>query len=783
MKLRKTTKNTFPGAAAGQPQETFTRRERIVVLGIVLASLALRFLYHFEMRGNILVEHLQLDEQFHDRWARSIAAGNLIGEGVFFRAPLYPYILGLFYFVFGNIPEIPRIAQHLLGSLMVFLTYLLGRSLFGKRTAIIASLMCTLYSVVIYFEGRILFDFLVTFLMLLWLTLVATPDPKHAWQRQVLFGLLFGLICTLRPPFLPVALILFGYMIWKSLKTGMRLSRSSLPLVCSFLLPILIVTAHNILVGKDFVLLASQGGINFYIGNNGLSDGYTSSVPEAGGPAWETRHVEYIVERDLGRTPKPSEVSGYWYAKGFDFIRSNPGDFIRLTLRKVYLFWSHIEIANNQSYYWYEQSSTLLRVLPVGFWLVGPLGLAGAVLAWTVPRARVLLLFLLIYFLVTISFFVCDRFRLPVIPPLCLLAGYTTHQALTWFRAKSWSSLTLTVILIAAAGIFVNTNAFHVQPHAGSGGADEVRALASLEAGNFAMAAELFGRVGTLDKTNSGARVNQGIAFWQMGRMQEAAAAFHAGMGRNPYPALINLAHLYFTLGLPDSVQLYADRAIEASSFAPGGYIIAAKNFIAQGKIRQAEFVLLRGRAACGDDFVVGDFLLAGVSMQDGRYATADSLYRSILSRTRNRGQSDYALQSEKAQFGEDLGALYSKTLHARGRFFAMQEQLDSSEVYLRAAAALLPSKAEVWADLGICLFRMNRIQEADSALGRAVRLDGNNPWVWLNYAGVLAQEGKPELALPAVSRALSLKPELDEARNLKKTLDEILRRKQHARR
>lgn len=253
-----------------QNSDRMTRHELAVFISIVFFAVVLRFAYHFEMRGNVLVEQLQLDELFHDRWAQSIAEGDVIGEGVFFRAPLYPYMVGMVYAVFGNVPEIVRVLQHLFGGGFIILIYVLTRSLFGERAAVVASLFSAMYAVLIFFEGRLLFDFSVTFLVLLWLTLVVLngDKPTADWRWCALFGLLFGLICTMRPSFLALVVPLFGYIIWTYLKGKRNFVSCSFALVVAFLAPVLLLTVRNALVGGDLVLIASQGGINFYIGNN-----------------------------------------------------------------------------------------------------------------------------------------------------------------------------------------------------------------------------------------------------------------------------------------------------------------------------------------------------------------------------------------------------------------------------------------------------------------------------------------------------------------------------------
>lgn len=749
-----------------------SRGERIFLLALIVFACTVRLTYHIEMRDHFLVRYLQLDEQFHDRWARAIAQGDIIGKGVFFRAPLYPYMLAAVYALADNPVPVARLLQHLLGVVSIGLVYVLARSLFGVRAAAVASLLSAFYSVIVYFEGRLLFDFPVTFLSLLWLTLAVRTEAHASYRRYAGLGLLFGLICTMRPTFLPLVIPLFGYLLWNGVPATQQRLRSGVVLMIAFLVPVGAVTLRNAIVGGDAVVIASQGGINFYIGNNPQADGMTPAVPELGGVIWENRQAEYLVEKTLGRPPRPSEVSAYWYAKAWEFIRNEPLSFIVLTLKKFYLFWSHIEIKNNLSFYSFERASSVLSLLPVGFWLVGPLGLAGSVLAWRCEsRSKLPTIFVISYCLVTVAFFVCDRFRLPVVPVLCVFSGYFVDRLITAWNERDRKHLLSIATLAVAGALLVNTNFARLQP-AIDFGEQEVEAQAAMESGNYARAAELYGRIAAMDRENFGARVNEGIALWKLGRMTEAAAAFRNGIGTDPYFAVLNLAHLFFTLHQLDSAYVYAERAIAARPYAPGGYVIAARCLAARREHGQAERVLLQGLRACRDDFLYGEYLLAGLYLQQGRLSPADSIYRSVLLRVASTGQPGYMFESERARYGEDLATIHARSLHAIGFIFGLRGRLDSSEVYLQAAARQLPNRADILGDWGVCLLRLKRFDQADSVIQRALSLDAHNPVLWFNAATLQAHRGNLQQAHAAVERALLIRPEFPEAVRLKKVVE-----------
>ena len=70
---------------------------------VLLLAACLRIWHILSLRRLPLFEQLIIDSEMYDQWARSIAAGNWLGgENAFYMDPLYPYLLGALYWVFGH---------------------------------------------------------------------------------------------------------------------------------------------------------------------------------------------------------------------------------------------------------------------------------------------------------------------------------------------------------------------------------------------------------------------------------------------------------------------------------------------------------------------------------------------------------------------------------------------------------------------------------------------------------------------------------------------------------
>src|SRR5262249_28867930 len=119
----------------------------------------------------------------------------------------------------------------------------------------------------------------------------------------------------------------------------------------------------------------------FYIGNNAAADGGYRPVagirPTIDGQQYDAREV---AGRALGHPVSDREASSYFYREGFAWIASAPGAATRLYLRKLALPFNRAFVALNDSYPFFAYDArTLLALLPVGAWLLMPLGLCGLI--------------------------------------------------------------------------------------------------------------------------------------------------------------------------------------------------------------------------------------------------------------------------------------------------------------------------------------------------------------------------------------------------------------------
>jgi tetratricopeptide (TPR) repeat protein len=414
-------------------------------LGLVLAvALLLRLGHGWMVRDQPFFAQLAMDSQEYDRWARQIAAGDWLGSEVFFQAPLYPYALAVLYALGGSVWTV-YLVQILFAIAGLWALYRAGHRMGGDRVGLAAAALGALYGPFLFYDVQLLKESAAVAVasFLLW---------ALAARRWLVAGLLAGVLILLRENMLLVVPFLLP-LAWRGEIPWKRFLKAGAVFLVGCVLPLAPVAWRNHQVGGGFLPTTFQGGVNFYIGNNPRADGtYQPIVPGKQIPALERREPVRIAEQESGRKLAPAEVSRFWLRKSLAWAREHPGDFLRLQLRKLLLFWSWYEQPDAVDYYYVRTLSPVLWLPLVEFGTIALLALAGLVLLrGRVGRCAPALLFALGWMVSTVVFFLFSRYRLPVVPALLLLAAVPIDRTIeAWKRGDSRRALFAALLIVVA---------------------------------------------------------------------------------------------------------------------------------------------------------------------------------------------------------------------------------------------------------------------------------------------------------------------------------------------
>ncbi len=431
---------------------------------ITLVALALRLVYLLQIRPWPFFFHPVLDARSQYQWAVTMTQTPLWmgSDAGLAKAPLYSYFLAWSIWLFGDGNGAllsAHVLQLVLGALTCGLTYLLARKAFGERAGLIAGLMAAVFAPQIFNEGELLDTSLATFLSAAFLlALLYTLDRPTVW-RWLGTGVALGLLGIARPNLLvlaPLALVLL--LVWlRKDREGEEVRAMAFAFLGGLALIILPITLRNAYLTHEFIPIATNGGINFYTGNNANADGYS---PIPAGVAWERSWYEW---KHLGWLTAHQQDK-FYQSRAVEFWRKQPGRALALLVKKVYLYWNGYDVPNNVSFYWGREHASLLRALPLGFSVVGVLGLLGMTRGARRNRdARVLALAIAAIMLSIVIVFVAGRYRAVMLPALFSFAGFAVGEVARAVKQRDKRVLLRSAVGLVAFGLLVNSDLYGVR--------------------------------------------------------------------------------------------------------------------------------------------------------------------------------------------------------------------------------------------------------------------------------------------------------------------------------
>ncbi|MDH3892151.1 MAG: tetratricopeptide repeat protein [candidate division Zixibacteria bacterium] len=560
--------------------ESFLVRHRWLLIIAGLAFLA-RLVYLFELSLQPGFTAPMIDEKWHWEWAQGILSKSFWGEGAYFRAPLYPYLLAFLHFITGGSIFFSKLLQSILASGTSVFVCLIASRLFNRITGIVAGIAYALYGPLLFYETMFLIPAL--FLFLITWGMYRVVEFRHAMsvRNWLVTGLLFGVAALARPNILLVVPVLMGWLYFVRQSETAATARLKRPLVMliGVLIAVLPVTVRNLIVTGDPILISSQGGINLHLGNNQVADGLTMIMPEVDlneSVSWREFGIvtKAAAQREAGRELSEAEQSSFWTAKALSFIANNPARFLDLVWRKSVYLVCGLENSDNLDIYYQRTKSHLLSVLlfKIDNWLYFPFGLLLplAMVGVYVHRAKwrnlaPVYLFLLAYIPSIVLFLVTARHRLPLVPFLIILAAAGVVSLIKRskpLRKKEWAAM----LLIGLAAFFVNRTYYELstgslfQVHFNSGIQHEaVKDYVNAEK-EYRLADQSYPYSPTLIN-------NLGFVQYRLGMVDEARANFHRGLRLNP-----DHAPLYNNLGLLVSDEGFSDSALNLLRIALDKY-------------------------------------------------------------------------------------------------------------------------------------------------------------------------------------------------------------------
>ncbi|HVQ23682.1 MAG TPA: glycosyltransferase family 39 protein, partial [Planctomycetota bacterium] len=352
--------------------------------------------------------------------ARPAVAFSPLRSDLVFYPPVYPYLVGALFRLFGSMGAVLWV-QVVLGVLLVPVVGRAAARAFGPRASVLAAAFTAFYPELVWYPAHFWSE--TVFLLLLWAAIerALAADAAASWRTAAAAGVLFGLATLTRELSLYLVPLVALWMArpWavgaNAAGTKIVLSRKRLvaagALALATVLTVAPWTLRNALVFRAFIPVSTMGGLNLWQGNTSLThlqiydvlagiDGPVAQDRYCRRLAWETiaaRQPGWLFEK-LGE-----QMPEFWKAGSevLDHLVGRDACGPLAPARLVVI--------------------ELVLVLP--YLAVLALALVGAARLRFTPPAVLLLVLAAAYNAAHVAAYATTRFRLPVLPVLFMLAG------------------------------------------------------------------------------------------------------------------------------------------------------------------------------------------------------------------------------------------------------------------------------------------------------------------------------------------------------------------------
>jgi tetratricopeptide (TPR) repeat protein/4-amino-4-deoxy-L-arabinose transferase-like glycosyltransferase len=697
----------------------FDRVKRHRLLIFLTAVFAAKFVVLLQLYDHPLLQaNAGLDTTVYTSLAAKVLAGNpSLAPGLYFVSPLYIYFLAAILSVSGSL-AFARLVQIALGTAAVWMMFVGARAWFGERAGWCAAVLAALTGLFTFHEVLILQAALDPFLTAAALTALALAlTARRAQMWFAVSGIAFGIQTLNRPSVLIPCLVVLALL------SIARRWRPAIFMAAGLAIALSPVVIRNGIVARDWSPASSHGGLNFYIGNNADANGTYHLVPGiTPNIAGQQEDARRVAEASVGRPLDDSEVAAYFYGLGWTWIRLHPKDAFALFARKLGYTFSSAYITLNYSYPFYAYDArTLLALLFVGPWLLIPVGVVGLVIGMPADRRFEYLVwvsFVPVYAIAVATFFVTERYRLPMLVPLCMGSGVTVDAI---FRLKA------------------EATKFKRRKANGTGFQPEIFALLAI-----IPLAILVNWPVHLDDGRAEERTRMAEAMVAGDEYDDAEEWVQKAERDHPSPGLLHfrVARAYILHRQPQRAIDHLKRSIQIDPNRPEVDYAYGQALVDAG--RSAEAIPHLRNA-----------MRAGVRVDLAGYDLARA-----LAATGNRAGALQILQTVKPENPKD-----ADSWDALGQLALQLESPSLAAAFFNQALAAAPQTAKPMADLGLALAMMGRYPEAISNFTHALALDPANAATELNLAVAYAETGRIAEARAHAEAALRLKPDYAKAR------------------
>lgn len=749
-----------------------------VVVGAFAA--AVQAVYVLDLRDSPTFATPIIDERTYFDQACAAARGERMSEGAFWQPPLFPFLLGQVFRLTGPSVGAARAMLAVIFVVSCVLAARLGRRMFGRTVGWLSGCGLALYGPFIFASQELLPASLAVLLILLSVHLLVSALRGRRGWRWAAFGISVGLAVLNVPNAGVLAFIgMFAAVVAgrsrreeggddarrraSFLGNSVSLTGSAVPLratawagatLAGLAAVVLPVTVRNWRASGEYVVVACNGGINFFIGNNADVQQTLAARP---GPEWD-RLVRVPL---LEGVSKHGAQSSWFVRKVWTWAAEHPGAFAAGLARKGVEVVNSREIPRNSDVYAARDTSWVLTGL---VWRVGSVGFPWAVAAAaaaigaavlgvrlrmrrTVDLVRLVPIAVVGLYLASVAvFFVSARYRLPVVPFVLMLGAAGAVRMLAAWRD-------------GVPGLREGRGVGNKRSRR-----KERRIRGAIVAGAAALAVTCLPIRHPTDDIDFRSETWRyvGAERFLAGDVGGAEEAFQTALRYDPtsIDALLELGWLELSRGDVEAAEGFLSRIAGGAAESPEALRLSGDLASARGRLREAEGYYQRSVTE-DPTYAPGYAALGALCLQQGRWDDAERWLRKAV------------------EFGDRSGGSAIRL----GDVLAADGRYAEAVQFYRRGVSLAPPDAGVlnrvaWL-LATCPDR--DVRDAATAVDlaeAALRMTGDDPGVLGTLAAAYAESGRRADAEEALARGIRAARLRGDAGTAKALADRLARMK-----
>lgn len=370
--------------------------------------------------------------------ARHALINDIYKGKTYHQEPLYTYMLAFTYALFGHHHEWVYFWQFLFAAFTGVLIYLVGKRFFSPVAGLLGALFYLGCATIMVFEMVLLRTTLTNFFTMLLLYTYLRALDQPGWRNQVWFGVSSGVALLAQSYFILFLVPAWAWLAWTQRKQMKQVSVQALAFMAALLITMSPLVIRNLKVGVPPFAMAGHGAMAYIPMNTKYAapmESFFIDIPS------------YVKLRHDGNGKMIKTALACLGT--FDTF----GSFWKVYSQKINGLFMWYEIPNNMSYYMFREYASILKILPVRYYLIAPLGLAGLALGLYRYRWK-FVPFLIMVVASIFPLFIAGnlaRYRTPLVILMCLAAAFFIFQVLQWFREQKRTSalIGLGVFLLA----------------------------------------------------------------------------------------------------------------------------------------------------------------------------------------------------------------------------------------------------------------------------------------------------------------------------------------------